>query len=99
MLLLKAFRADGNKIVGGGGGKANETVVNLSKKNKSRNLMRVPNIEATGEPNILTLNAKKAFNYLRLVFIKAPILQHFDLESHIWIKPDTSSYAIDGVLS
>ena len=36
--------------------------------------MHVPNIEAIREPNFLTSNAKKAFNYLQLVFIKAPIL-------------------------
>ena len=32
------------------------------------------NIEATRELNFLTSDAKKIFNYLRLVFIKAPIL-------------------------
>ena len=33
----KAFKADGNEVVGGGGSKANETVINLSKNNQSRN--------------------------------------------------------------
>ena len=59
----------------------------------------MPNIKATGEPNFLTTNAKKAFNHLRLGFIKAPILRYFDSESHIWIEIDASGYAIGGVLS
>ena len=54
---------------------------------------------ATGEPNFLTLDAKKTFNHLRLAFIKAPILQYFDLKSHIRIETDASSYAISEVLS
>ena len=70
----KAFRADDNEVVCSGGGKANETVMNSSKNNKSKNSTRVPNIKATGEPNFLTPNAKKAFNHLRLAFIKALIL-------------------------
>ena len=61
--------------------------------------MRMPNIGATKEPNFLTSNAKKAFNQLRLAFIKAPILQHFDLKSYIRIETDISSYAIGEVSS
>ena len=72
-LALKVFRADNNEVVRVGG-RANRTVVNLSKNKKSRNLTRVPNIGATEEPNFLILNAKKALNYLRLAFIKAPII-------------------------
>ena len=70
----KAFRADNNKVVRDDSGRANGTVVNLSKNKKSRNLMRMPNIGAMGKPNFLTPNAKKAFNHLWLAFIKAPIL-------------------------
>ena len=95
----KAFKANDNKIVSGDDGRANRTVVNLSKNEKSRKLTRVPNIGAMKEPNFLTLNAKKAFNYLRLAFIKAPILQHFDPESYIRIKTDALGYAIGGMLS
>ena len=69
----KAFKADDNEIVGGGGGKTNRTVVNLSKNEKSRKLTCVPNIGATEKPNFLTFNTKKTFNHLRLAFIKAPI--------------------------
>ena len=91
-LAPKAFRADDNEIVGGGDG--SETI-----RNSSRKSTRMPNIGAIGEPNFLTPDAKKAFNHLRLAFIKAPILRHFDLESHIRIKTDASGYAIGGVLS
>ena len=35
------------------------------------------------KPIFLTSNAKKAFNYLKQIFIKAPILQHFDLKNYI----------------
>ena len=34
----KAFRTDDNEVVGGGGGRADETVVDLSKSKKTRNL-------------------------------------------------------------
>ena len=59
----------------------------------------MPNIGATGELNFLTPDAKKTFNHLRLAFIKASILQYFDLESHIQIEIDVSSHIIDEVLS
>ena len=94
----KAFRADDDEVVGVGG-RANGTVVNSSKNEISRNSTRVPNIGATGEPNFLTPDAKKAFNHLRLAFIEAPILRHFDPESHIRIETDASGYAIGGVSS
>ena len=51
------------------------------------------------ESKFLISDARIAFNCLRLAFIEAPILQHFDLECHIWIKIDTLSYAISGMLS
>ena len=93
-LALKAFRADDNEIVGDGGSRANETVKNLSK-----NLTCVPNIRAIRELNFLTSNAKKAFNYLRLTFIEAPIFRHFDLKSYIQIKTIASGYVIGRVLN
>ena len=91
-LATKTFRADDNEIVSNGG--SSETVRNSSKK-----LTHMPNIKATGESNFLTPDAKKTFNHLWLVFIKAPILLHFDLENHIQIETDISGYAIDRVLS
>ena len=33
------------------------------------------------------------------MFIKAPILQYFDLKSYIWRKTDISGYTISGILS
>ena len=95
-LAPRAFRAGNNEVVGGGDDK---TVVNLSKNEKSRKLTRMPNIGATEEPNFLIPDAKKAFNHLKLAFIKALILQNLNLKSHIQIKTDTSSYAISRVLS
>ena len=60
-LASKAFKADNDEVVNGGGSRANRTIMNLSKNKKSRKLMRVPNIGATKEPNFLTPNAKKSF--------------------------------------
>ena len=54
-LAPKVFRADDNEVVGVDG-RANRTVVNLSKNKKSRNLTRMPNIEAMEKPNFLTSN-------------------------------------------
>ena len=85
-LASKAFRADDNKVVDDGSSRANEIIVNSSnslKNNKSRNLTYISNIGAIRKSTFLTSGAKKAFNYLQLVFIKAPILQHFDLKSYI----------------
>ena len=79
-LTPKKFRADDNKVVSDSRSRANKMVVNLSKNNKSRNLTYIPNIGAMREPNFLNPNAKKAFNYLRLAFIEAPIFQYFDLK-------------------
>ena len=57
-LAPKAFRADDDKVVGIVG-RANETVVNLSKNEKTKKLTHMPNIGATREPNFLTFNAKE----------------------------------------
>ena len=72
-LALRAFEAGNNKVVGGVCGRANGTVVNLSQNEKSRKSTYMPNIRATRKPNFPNLDAKKAFNYLRLAFIKASI--------------------------
>ena len=47
----------------------------------------------------LTPNANKAYIQLKKNFIKALIFQYFDLQSHIWIKIDVSSYAVGKTLS
>ena len=70
----KAFRTDDDKVVGSDSDRINGMVVNLFKNKESRKLTCMLNIEVTEKPNFLILNAKKAFNYLRLVFIKALIL-------------------------
>ena len=95
----KAFKANDDKIFGNSSSKANGTVVNLSKNKKSRKSTCISNIGAMKKPNFLTSNAKKAFNYLQLAFIKALILQHFDSKSHIWIETDILGYAIGEVLN
>ena len=47
----------------------------------------------------LTPNTRITFNSLWLAFLKVLILCHFDLEYYIWIKINTSSYAINKVVS
>ena len=96
-MALKAFRANDNKVVGSDNNRTNRTVVNLSKNENSRKLTHVPNIGGMEESNFLTFDAKKAFNFFQLAFIKAPILQHFNLKFHIQIETDISGYAIVGV--
>ena len=103
VLAPKLFRASDNKIVEISG-KVDKTVRNLFKfkslkNDKSENLMCIPNIEAIGETMFLTPGAKEAFNFLRQVFIKAPILRHFDLKSYIQIETNTLGYILSRVLS
>ena len=47
----------------------------------------------------LILGAKLVFTKLRQGFFKAPILNHINLECHIWIKIDALGYTIGGVFS
>ena len=99
----KAFRADSNEVVGVGG-RTSETVKDLSKSKKSKNekskiSTRFSVIGATRKLMFLIPDARKAFNYLRQAFIKAPILWHFDPECQIRIETDASGYAIGGVLN
>ena len=47
----------------------------------------------------LISDARTVFTRLRIAFIEALILQHFDLKCHIWIETDASGYVISGVLS
>ena len=57
------------------------------------------NIGIVKEFIFLSYNNKKVFNYLQLSFIKALILQHFDLKSHIQIKTNILGYTIGRVLN
>ena len=52
-----------------------------------------------GKTSLSNANAKNAFNYLWLAFIKAPILRYFDLQSYIQIENTISGNAISKVLS
>ena len=54
---------------------------------------------AIKELNFSSPNTKKIFNYLRLLFIKVLIFQHFDWKSHIQIEINASDYGIDGILN
>ena len=68
-MVLKAFRANNNKIVGGGdSSRFNKIIMNLFK-----NLTRMLNIRAIKKSNFLTPNAKKDFNYLKQEFIEVLI--------------------------
>ena len=64
-MALKTFRANDNKVIDGGNNKTNKTIVNLSKKNKSKTLIYMLNIRVIGKFIFLTFNTKKIFNHLR----------------------------------
>ena len=66
-------------------------------KSKNHNFLKSRTEEA--RTGFLTPKARLAFTKLRQVFVEAPILHHFDLESHIQIETNASSYAIGSVLS
>ena len=85
-LALNMFGANSNKVVGGiGSDRANEIAKNSSKSKKLKNKKseNLTYIRAIKKPIFLISCTKKAFNCLKQVFIEAPILRHFDLESHI----------------
>ncbi len=46
-----------------------------------------------------TSRIRKTFTELRQVFVKAPILNHFDLECYIRIKTDVSGYTMGEIFS
>ena len=72
----------------------------LAKSKKPSKSGNSPNFDAKiARPSFLTPETKSTFNYLRLTFIKAPILWHFDPECHIRIETNASDYAINGVLN
>ena len=93
-LAQKASRANSNEVVGGFSSRLNKIVKNLPPSK-----MCLPNIGATRKPEFLTPCDKKTFNQLRLVFIKAIVLQYFDLKCHIEMKTVVSGYAIVKVFS
>ena len=85
-----------DEVVGGGSKADDRNPIKKSKNTKSRIQMH---IGVTREPTFLTPGTKNAFNQLKQVFTKAPILQHFDLECHIRIETNALGYAIRGVLN
>lgn len=48
--------------------------------------------------DFLILEAKEVFIYLQKTFTKTPILKHFNLECHIYIKINTLEYIISKIL-
>ena len=63
------------------------------KTSKSKNLFKKSAKKTVGS-DFLTPGAKLAFTKLRQVFLKAPILYHFDSECYIQIRIDVSGYII-----
>ena len=92
--VISAFRVDDDEVVGNGG-----TVDQLYASRKLAKSKRTKSVHDSEKPKFLTFKAKEAFNRLRQAFTKALFFWHFDLECHIRIETDASSYAIGGVLS
>ena len=90
-----AQRNNDNNVIGGDSNR------NLSKSKKLKNDKSgiQTYIKATGKPMFLTLGIRGVFNQLKQMFIKAPILQHFDLECSIRIETNASGYAKEEVFS
>ena len=68
----------------------------VQKLSKSKNLLKS---KKTVGSDFFIPGARLAFIKLRQVFVKAPILYHFDLKCYIQIETDVLGYAIGGVLS
>ena len=97
---------DGNSMVDGGEATNLTKEKNQAKTTKSKILVKSkshdfpPNFRnKKAGTGFLTPEARLAFTQLRQAFVEAPILHHFDPESHIRIETDASGYAIGGVLS
>ncbi len=58
-----------------------------------------PNGKNSQSSFVLTPEAKKAFEELKMAFTTAPVLRHFNPELPIRIETDASGYAIGGILS
>ena len=86
------------------GGKVGDNKVGkkIQKTSKSKNLFKSKNLSKSKKTvglDFFTSRARLAFNKLIPMFVKAPILYHFDPEYHIWVETNVSGYAIDGVIS
>ena len=79
-------------------------VVKIQKRQNQKS-GSVPKKKASRDKNLgqsglfFIANTKKTFTKLRQAFIEALILNHFDLECHIQIETDASSYVIGGIFS
>ena len=93
---LDKSELDGNEV-DGGEVKVDKVGKKVQKMTKSKNSSKSK--KTIGPLDFLTPRAKQVFTKLRQAFLKAPILQHFDLERHIQIETDISGYVIGGVLS
>lgn len=93
-----ANKWDDNRSIASGGADGDRSRSN-KKLFKSKKSTIPGNNRATKELKFLTSSVRKALNLLRQAFIKAPILQHFDLEYYIQIKTNVSGYAIRSILS
>ena len=99
--VASTFSVDNNKVVScncsiGASGR-NVSGSNASRKmTMSKSQTKNRHLEET---KFLTFGVRKTFNHLKQAFTKGLILQHFDLECHIRIKTNASSYALRRVLS
>lgn len=56
-------------------------------------------LKGTHNLGFLTPDTKLTFSWLVQIFTEVSILDHFDLDCHIWIENDASCYAIIRVIS
>lgn len=87
--MLKILAGDTDNAIGNR--KRNCSGDKISKMTKSKSI--------SSRLVFLTLEARLAFNQLRQTFIKALILQYFDVECYIWIETNAFGYTISSVLN
>ncbi len=64
---------------------------------KKAKAFRTKNLGQSG--TFLSANASRVLTKLKQIFVEASILNHFNLECHIWIETDALGYTIGGILS
>lgn len=97
---LKTLGINDNKVVRNSG-RVNKIIKNLSKFKKliNKKFKVLTYIKAIGNFIFLIFGTRKTQNHLRQAFINILIFQYFNLEYHIQIKIDASSYAIKKLFS
>ena len=100
------YKLDGkfdDSKVNNGKFKNNEIRKKNQKTSKSKNLTKSKKLckskKMVRSLDFLTPRARLAFTKLRQVFVKAPILHHFDSKRHIWVEMDKLGYSISGIFS